>query len=310
MKTAVNLITGFLGVGKTTAILDLLARRPPGETWAVLVNEFGEVGIDGAILGARGVAVREVAGGCLCCAAQLPLKVTLTRLIREVRPRRLLIEPSGLGHPAGVIDVLRDAWLAPHVELVNVITLVDPRQFLDPRLQALATYRDQLALADILVANRCDLAGPGEVEAFLAAARAMDPPRLHVAATERGRLDSAWLDLRGAAPPEPGHPPHDEAERFVSRGFTFPPEVVFDAAGVAAWFAAAGRHAAILRGKGLVRTGRDWQRFELVGGEVEIQPVLWRRDSRIGLVARRDAPPPWRELEAALRQAIRPASPG
>jgi hypothetical protein len=77
MKTPVNLITGFLGVGKTTAILDLLARRPAGSRWAVLMNEFGQAVIDGATLAQDGVAVREV--------------------------------PAGLGHPAGVIDVLRGA---------------------------------------------------------------------------------------------------------------------------------------------------------------------------------------------------------
>ena len=59
-----NLVLGFLGVGKTTAILDLLKKKPEGEVWAVLVNEFGEVGIDGALLETEGAFVREVPGGC------------------------------------------------------------------------------------------------------------------------------------------------------------------------------------------------------------------------------------------------------
>ena len=152
MKTPVNLITGFLGVGKTTALLHLLTRRPPGARWAVLVNEFGQVGIDGATLSHAGGALREVPGGCICCSAQLPLRVTLTRLLREVRPERLLIEPTGLGHPAGVIDVLRSEGLASAVELRNVICLVDPRQLNDEKYRGLETYQDQLALADVLVA--------------------------------------------------------------------------------------------------------------------------------------------------------------
>lgn len=62
---------GFLGVGKTTAILDLLQHKPENENWAVLVNEFGEVGIDGAIFAAAGATVKEVVGGCLCRGASL-----------------------------------------------------------------------------------------------------------------------------------------------------------------------------------------------------------------------------------------------
>lgn len=90
---------GFLGVGKTTAILDLFKQKPKNENWAVLVNEFGKIGIDGAIYSAAGITVKEVAGGCLCCAVGLPFQVSVNRLLKEVRPDRLLIEPTGLGHP-------------------------------------------------------------------------------------------------------------------------------------------------------------------------------------------------------------------
>ena len=68
-RIVVNLVTGFLGTGKTTTIRHLLHTHPDNERWAVLVNEFGEVGVDGALLDDTGVAVQEVAGGCLCCVA-------------------------------------------------------------------------------------------------------------------------------------------------------------------------------------------------------------------------------------------------
>jgi G3E family GTPase len=97
-----NLVMGFLGVGKTTAILDLLKQKPKNENWAVLVNEFGKIGIDGAIYTAAGVTVKEVAGGCLCCAVGIPFQVSVNQLLKEVRPDRLLIEPTGLGHPKKV----------------------------------------------------------------------------------------------------------------------------------------------------------------------------------------------------------------
>ena len=77
----VTIISGFLGVGKTTAILDLLHGHPKNERWAVLVNEFGEVGIDGAALAGEGYFVKEVPGGCICCTAQTQMQVALTRLL-------------------------------------------------------------------------------------------------------------------------------------------------------------------------------------------------------------------------------------
>lgn len=81
-----NIITGFLGVGKTSAILHLLKSKSEGERWAVLVNEFGEIGVDGALFegqhaNAGEVFIREVPGGCMCCAAGLPMQVALNQLL-------------------------------------------------------------------------------------------------------------------------------------------------------------------------------------------------------------------------------------
>lgn len=106
-----NIITGFLGVGKTTAILNLMKNKPDNERWAILVNEFGEIGVDGSLVGGQhsdnqNVFIREVPGGCMCCAAGLPMQIALNQLLSEARPDRLLIEPTGLGHPKEVLEVL------------------------------------------------------------------------------------------------------------------------------------------------------------------------------------------------------------
>ena len=109
--TAVNVITGFLGVGKTTAILNLLQQKPDDELWAILVNEFGEIGVDGGLLKGQAparddVMVFEIPGGCMCCAAGLPMEMALSQLFFLASPDRLIIEPTGLGHPAEVLSVL------------------------------------------------------------------------------------------------------------------------------------------------------------------------------------------------------------
>ncbi|MBI5753064.1 MAG: GTP-binding protein [Hydrogenophilales bacterium] len=304
MKTPVNLITGFLGVGKTTALLHLLAQRPAGSRWAVLVNEFGQVGIDGATLTQNGVALREVPGGCICCSAQLPLRVALTKLIREVRPERLLIEPTGLGHPAGVIDVLRGEGLASALELRNAICLVDPRQLSDGQYRGLETYQDQIALADVLVANKGDLATPLQLQAFTEIAAQLYPPKRLVAQVSQGRLDAAWLDIESTASASLSAAQAHDTQQFTARGWVFSPEQVFDPGKLKALFEAWGNDAQIVRAKGVFRIGRDWRLLNLAGGKVDMAPIAYRRDSRLDVIARAEAGLDWGAVKAELNAAM------
>ena len=97
-----NIITGFLGVGKTTAIAHLLTQKPEGERWAVLVNEFGEIGIDGSLFSGKsseeiGVYISEVPGGCMCCASGLPMQIALNILLKRAQPDRC-VSRSRRGH--------------------------------------------------------------------------------------------------------------------------------------------------------------------------------------------------------------------
>ncbi len=154
--TRTNLITGFLGSGKTTSILHLLAQKPADEKWAVLVNEFGEVGIDGALLADSGALLKEIPGGCMCCVNGLPMQVGLNTLLRQGKPDRLLIEPTGLGHPKQILDILTAAVYEPWIDLRATLCILDPRQLLDERAVSNDNFRDQLAAADIIVAMSHD----------------------------------------------------------------------------------------------------------------------------------------------------------
>lgn len=322
-KIPTTLITGYLGAGKTTAILDLLAQRPPHERWAILVNEFGTVGIDGAVLsGDKAVTVREVAGGCICCTANTPLRVALTQLIRQARPQRLLIEPTGLGHPAGIIDALRDPYLAPVIDLQAVICLVDPRMLDQEPLNPL--FLDQIQLADLLVANKTDLADAQTLARFQAYSQALYPPKRLVAETRFGRLDPAWLDLTPtAATARPPHTPVPGAlspasaplpaatpavlpAGHVTYGLQFPPEVVFSRQQLGVLFEAWRAWPALVRAKGVFRTERDWLLFNLTAGACSITPITWRRDSRMEWIVQEKAHPDWDALEKQLQAAVLP----
>ena len=193
--TRVHLITGFLGVGKTTAILDLLQQSPTEEKWAVLVNEFGEVGVDGAILEASGAVVREVPGGCLCCVSGLPFQMGLNMLLAKEKPDVLLIEPTGLGHPRKVLTTLRSDDYRELLTAGANVCLIDPRHLSDSRYTDNDTFNDQITLADVLVANKTDLCSVDDRAAFDALAASATPPKAEIVLTQQGRLESSLLEL-------------------------------------------------------------------------------------------------------------------
>ncbi|WP_395609920.1 CobW family GTP-binding protein [Pseudomonas sp. B22129] len=150
-----HVIAGPLGAGKTSLIKHLLAQRPADERWAVLINEFGQIGLDAALLTQDddGIALGEVAGGCLCCVNGAPFQVGLGRLLRKAKPHRLFIEPSGLGHPAQLLRQLREApWQG--VLAVQPCVLVLDAQALAAGKPLPDAQREALASAGLLVLNK------------------------------------------------------------------------------------------------------------------------------------------------------------
>jgi G3E family GTPase len=110
-------LIGPSGAGKTTLVSRLLAARPHAETWAVLANGRGAVRISPG----DGVSVAEVGGGCVCCTAQVALRVALTRLLRDARPARLFVELDAASHTREALKTLRNPWFAPIVAIEAVV---------------------------------------------------------------------------------------------------------------------------------------------------------------------------------------------
>jgi len=142
-----HVIAGPLGAGKTTLLRTLMKQRPDHERWALLVNEFGQIGLDAALLatGDQGVSIAEVPGGCLCCINGAPFEVGLAQLLRKAKPQRLFIEPSGLGHPLQLMEQLKRApWQSVLAVQPLVMVLDAPwlarHQSLPPAQQAALAY--------------------------------------------------------------------------------------------------------------------------------------------------------------------------
>lgn len=257
--TPTNIITGFLGVGKTTAIQHLLSLKPAHERWAILVNEFGEIGIDGSMLSGShqeqaGVFIREVPGGCMCCTAGLPMQMALNMLLTRARPDRLLIEPTGLGHPHEVLASLSAPHYQELLSLHATVTLIDARQIREGEFSKHPTFRDQVDVADVIIASKADLYQPDDLPALLnylsSRGTLSNKP---VYPVENGRVELDWLAAATAYTPgdsgdfpaqaadasaEPARPELSEqgylcmansGEGFFSRGWIFDSTWVFDA---------------------------------------------------------------------------------
>ncbi|WP_260262117.1 CobW family GTP-binding protein [Vibrio intestinalis] len=250
-----NIITGFLGVGKTTAILNLMANKPDNERWAVLVNEFGEIGVDGSLVkGQQGngqqVFIREVPGGCMCCSAGLPMQIALNQLLNEAKPDRLLIEPTGLGHPKEVLQVLSTEHYRQVLSLQKNITLVDARKLEHARYSQHETFNQQIAIADTVVGNKADLYQEGDVQKLIDYVESVAGSNTRVIMAEHGVFPFAELQGQSYKPEKLAHHHHhhghsktlasempmpasgmikamNKGEGFKSVGWRFSPEKVF-----------------------------------------------------------------------------------
>ena len=157
-----TLVTGFLGAGKTTVINQLLTNKPTNERWALLINEFGRIGIDGLLLASSqdntsdkdSIAIREVSGGCICCTSQLPLQIAISRLLSDHHPQRLLIEPTGLAHPRELIRQLSAPHWQTALKMQAVITVLSGAQWQQDKYRNHEGFQAHVRDADVLVINR------------------------------------------------------------------------------------------------------------------------------------------------------------
>lgn len=292
MKIPVHIVSGFLGVGKTTALTALVAARAGTERAAIVVNDFGDAGIDAARIDADATGmVQNIAGGCICCTAPEGLARVVSELLDVQKPDRIYIEPSGLGRPRDVVDMLARGGIASRVDLRPVVVIVDPTRLdlTDPLML------EQWEGGDVLVVNRVDLASAESLAAVRAHVIEKWPPFQAVLETTHGVLPATLPDwTRASAPPavgpehdhdhDPGHDhsPSDSTAAFLARSAVLPSDLTFS------WDALrrAIDRTGVVRFKGMFRSDIGWVRVDLAGGRVDVRGTPWRRDSRYDLVVR------------------------
>ena len=183
----VNLLFGFLGSGKTTLAKHLLAERGTAMKTAVIVNEFGEVGVDGEILKGQNVDVVELNSGCLCCTLRGSLMLAVEELQEKSQVERVIVEATGVAQPAELLDTLADSSLEGGLDVGPLVTVVDVFKF--PKLLDMLGefYVDQIENADIVLMNKIDLVTPAQLEEATRQVRALNP-RADLLFAEQGRV--------------------------------------------------------------------------------------------------------------------------
>ena len=253
MPIPFTVIGGFLGAGKTT-LLNRVLREARDERVAVLVNDFGAINVDADLVVEHGGETIALANGCICCSIGDSLMDTLIRILSAPQPvDRILVEASGVSDPARIADMAR---IDRALTLDGVVVLADAAEV---RAHAADRFvgdavRGQIAIADIVLLNKADLAGPAalaQTEAWLAEVAPNVP---HVRTT----MAEVPLDLilggarqSASAPRAPGFADHEA--RFARAALRLP--VLADRAGFEA--AVCGLPASVLRAKGVVHFAED-----------------------------------------------------
>lgn len=260
MRTvAVDILTGFLGSGKTTLLRHVLDHGLRGKPVAVIMNEIGEIGIDGRVVtGLSAVeAMVELSSGCICCTIdEYRFDLAIQEILEAVRPHVLIIETTGLADPEPLTERIRAAGLG----LDAVITVVDAAN-LERQYRASAVTRRQIAAADFLVVNKIDLVDARTLERVERRLRRLND-RAERLRSVRGAIDSdllfatgvaRWRERARSAAAGSGHLDADGIGSFVWRTPAALDEARFTAV-------VERLPADILRAKGIVRfDGRDWQ---------------------------------------------------
>lgn len=292
-KPVIHLFSGFLGTGKTTAIRHLMKNKADDETWAFVINEFGDIGIDGAVLTNKGIPVTEVSGGCLCCEAGAELVDSIDMLVNDNPgkvPDRIIIEASGLAHAGAVIDEIRlSKAVRNKVEIGSMFTLVDPRQFTDPNYLRQPVYHNQIAAADILVATKLDLCDVETIERFDDMTIRLFPPKTAVIKTKNAEMENKWLTV----PPSKKSKyrkveKHTHDEHYHTEGFVYGAEVAFDPEKLYAFFVNLPNLCQnLVRAKGVFQLNNGvWMWFNWAEGQVTFTEIAWRRDNRLEIIAK------------------------
>ena len=188
--TKVDIISGFLGAGKTTLIKKLLLEALKGQQVVLIENEFGEIGVDGGFLKDAGIEIREMNSGCICCSLVGDFGTALKDVIDKYHPDRIIIEPSGVGKLSDVIKAVKDLHIENEIELNSASTVVDSLKAKVYMKNFGEFFNNQIEHAGTVILSRTQNQTEEKLDAVIKMMRELNP-NAHI-------ITTPWDDLDGA----------------------------------------------------------------------------------------------------------------
>ena len=190
--TKIDIISGFLGAGKTTFIKKLLEEAISGEQVVLIENEFGEIGIDGGFLKDSGIEIREMNSGCICCSLVGDFGKSLAEVLTKYKPDRVIIEPSGVGKLSDVMKAVRDVAAEIEVTLNSAVTIVDVAKCRMYMKNFGEFFNNQIENAGTVVLSRTDITAMDKVNQAVELIREKNPKAV-IVTTPCSQLSGAQL---------------------------------------------------------------------------------------------------------------------
>ena len=190
--TKIDIISGFLGAGKTTFIKKLLQEAISGEQVVLIENEFGEIGIDGGFLKDSGIEIREMNSGCICCSLVGDFGKSLSEVLTKYKPDRIIIEPSGVGKLSDVMKAVIDVSADMDVALNSAVTIVDAAKCKMYMKNFGEFFNNQIENAGTVVLSRTDITDTAKIQKDVEMIREKNP-KAAIVTTPLAELDGSQL---------------------------------------------------------------------------------------------------------------------
>jgi G3E family GTPase len=311
----VNVVYGFLGAGKTTFIRYMMENPPRNEKVVILVNEFGEVGIDGMILAGHGAQVAEVVelpSGCICCTIASDFRRQFLDLCERFAPDRIIVEPTGVATISQIMQILEAEDMRPLYSDVHLIHLLDASEFLAFVKSHRHFMENQIRRSKSALLNKTDRVKPVMLNLLVESIKEINP-HVTVYPTSFARLDASLLDkVLGVPRPEEEQPElpsqpekehvhggeegydhvhdHGFANEFETFGRKYSDS--FSRRRLESFFhnLKTGGYGRVVRAKGIFRTSENWIKLELASGEVLIEPAPEGEYSAVSIIGQKIVP--------------------
>ena len=295
----VDIVFGFLGAGKTTFIIKALEEPRSDEKTVVLVNEFGEVGIDGDLLANQGGNVIEMPSGCICCTLQSDFRSQMLDITRSIRPDRVIIEPTGVATIKQIRSIVEAQLFEDVIEKIHNIMIADAGGFMKLYKANRHFVESQVENAQLVLLNKCDRVDKRKAQLTRSAISAINP-EITIMMTEFGTVD--WAEYRMALSTvvsrdlphhhdgkKHHHHHHEEEDElgYTSFGLVYDHKS-FDYDALEKFFRelndSESKMGDIIRAKGVFQIGGKWSLMELASGEFSSQPLKQANQSKVSII--------------------------